>query len=63
MSEHADVAPLATVDEVATDASLDLAEEIVDHLASRERSWTGLAHLSEQLAWIASWAARQERRP
>lgn len=52
-----------TVDEFSADASLDLAEEIVDNLASRERSWACLAHLSEQLAWIASWAARQERRP
>jgi hypothetical protein len=63
MSEHADAAAPTTVDELAADASLDLAEEIVDHLASRERSWRRLAHLCEQLAWIASWAARQERRP
>jgi hypothetical protein len=62
MSEQAGEAVPTTVDEVAADASLDLAEAIVEDLASRERSWHRVAWLAEQLAWVASWAARQERR-
>lgn len=63
MSEPADDALPTTVDELAWDGSVDLAEAIVAELVSRERSWPRVAALADQLAWLTAWAARQERRP
>jgi hypothetical protein len=62
MSEHPDDALPTTVDELAWEGSVDLAEAIVENLISRERSWPRVAMLADQLAWVTSWAARQERR-